>query len=378
MNRHFTKALLSSALISTNIFSATAQQQITAVLNTPRTDVYINETVPLTLSVRAQGLTLGQQFTLQNLPSDDQLKRISELSEMPVKRETQNNQIVETHEFKVDVRPVSPGIIRINTRLQFTVLTRQRSFWGTSTVQQQAAIDVAPLTLRAINPPEIGRPANFQNAIGKFSFNVKIEPSDVAVGDLITLIMTVKGNGYLDEMRSPPVAISQNFKAYDPQVVENASGIKSFEQIIIPVNTNANEVGMISFSFFDPDARTYKTISQGPFPLTFHQETSVVLKHFRPNSASTNEIQHINTAVKNVNERYSIDSASNASWLLHGTQARTTQKNSARFAPARSALIGFEIPEGAIVRIIETYTEWAKVEYNNNRGWFPASALSSK
>jgi hypothetical protein len=47
-------------------------------------------------------------------------------------------------------------------------------------------------------------------------------------------------------------------------------GTKTFEQIVTPQNTDVHELPAFSFSFFDPGAKTYRTLTQAPVQLTVH------------------------------------------------------------------------------------------------------------
>ena len=47
-------------------------------------------------------------------------------------------------------------------------------------------------------------------------------------------------------------------------------GVKTFEQIVTPQNTDVHELPAFSFSFFDPGAKTYRTLTQPPVQLAVH------------------------------------------------------------------------------------------------------------
>ena len=115
--------------------------------------------------------------------------------------------------------------------------------------------------------PEEGKPEGFSGAVGKFGFNVSVSPTEVKEGDPITLRMTVNGEGNLTAFEMPSLSSKDNFKLYDPQIIEK-DNIKKSEQVIIPNSAEVIQVPKIQFSYFDPDLKRYQTITRGPFPIT--------------------------------------------------------------------------------------------------------------
>ncbi|VAX37263.1 hypothetical protein MNBD_UNCLBAC01-389 [hydrothermal vent metagenome] len=124
-------------------------------------------------------------------------------------------------------------------------------------------LDVLPL-------PEEGKPEGFSGAVGKFDFQATVSPTEVKVGDPITLRMTLSGEGNLSAVNFPEFSDSQQFKKYDP-IIKEEDGKKILEQVIIPKVDDIQEIPAINFSYFDIDFGKYRTITQGPFPITVAQ-----------------------------------------------------------------------------------------------------------
>lgn len=124
----------------------------------------------------------------------------------------------------------------------------------------------AELLLYAMELPEKDKPNNFSGAVGDFQMQVKAAPLKLKAGDPITLNMEVSGSGNFDSVQSPLLSNEEKFKVYTAQSQEE-SGIKRFEQVIIPLKANINEIPEITFSFFNPQAQKYVTLKQPPIAI---------------------------------------------------------------------------------------------------------------
>jgi len=114
--------------------------------------------------------------------------------------------------------------------------------------------------------PEEGRPANFTGAIGQLKVSADAAPTDVEVGDPITLHFTITGEGNFSYIQCPSLTADPNWKAYTPSSkVEfdeesRTEGSKTFEQAIIPKKNGALPLPAASFSYFDPTTKQYVTV----------------------------------------------------------------------------------------------------------------------
>jgi len=114
--------------------------------------------------------------------------------------------------------------------------------------------------------PIEGRPQDFSGAVGKFSFNMSVQPQKVTVGDPVTVRMTVAGEGNLKTFDLKGLESGLDFKVYDPQVKED-NGVKVLEQVVIPQHEGPVRIPEVRFSFFDTGQQSYRTISWGPVDL---------------------------------------------------------------------------------------------------------------
>jgi hypothetical protein len=173
--------------------------------------------------------------------------------------------------------PVSIGPFAASAVIVVPSPDQRRDFFGRLVGEQrQVALASDTLNVESLPLPAEGVPPNFNGAVGDYSMNVTAGPTNVAVGDPITVRVQISGRGALDALTLPDQPAWRDFKAYPPtQNIKTTDqlgieGIKTFEQIVTPQNTDVHELPAFSFSFFDPGTKTYRTLTQPPVQLAVH------------------------------------------------------------------------------------------------------------
>ena len=140
--------------------------------------------------------------------------------------------------------------------------------------QRQLALATDTAAVQSLPLPTENAPANFSGAVGQYPMTVSVGPTNVATGDPITVRVQIAGRGALDALTLPEQGAWHDFKTYPPTAKVETSdpqglqGTKIFEQIIAPQSTDITELPPFSFSFFDPDAKRYQTLTQPAVKLT--------------------------------------------------------------------------------------------------------------
>jgi hypothetical protein len=139
--------------------------------------------------------------------------------------------------------------------------------------QRQISVATSSETVQSLTLPRDGAPADFNGAIGKFTMAMNAGPTNVAAGDPITVKIQISGRGSLDSLTLPEQPAWRDFKTYPPTTkVETTDqlglqGTKTFEQIVTPQTAEIKALPSVSFSFFDPEVKAYRTLTQPPIPL---------------------------------------------------------------------------------------------------------------
>ncbi|MBL9147445.1 MAG: BatD family protein [Phycisphaerae bacterium] len=181
-------------------------------------------------------------------------------------------------------RPGRPELGDIEIELNVPIKARiARDFFGRDTLDiesvkkvraraEMANIDVRPL-------PSEGQPAFFNGAVGSFTVSASAKPTDVAVGDPITVTYTITSTSSdddeaaLQELQAPPFATMPELASAfripsDPPAGTVNKRRKTFTQTFRPLSDSVREIPAIPFAFFDPKDGTYHVVESGPIAIS--------------------------------------------------------------------------------------------------------------
>jgi hypothetical protein len=135
-----------------------------------------------------------------------------------------------------------------------------------------------PLEINVKPLPEAGQPGGFSGAVGNFSVEASLDKSRLTTDDAATLAITVSGNGNIDMIGPPKPEFPATMDAYDPKVTDRFnknsnpfSGSRTFEYVFMPRAAGTYIIPPVSFSYFNPDLKRYKTIDTQPFRIRVTQ-----------------------------------------------------------------------------------------------------------
>jgi hypothetical protein len=258
----------------------TIEEQLFVILKVPKTEVYLNEPLPIKIMMFDAGpLAQNVQYPEMNTigftigdyqPPQQYQQVIKGLRHNIVEFD---NTIYPTREGELQLGPVKLLCnIVVHTSLGGSPLGGgifDDDFFNAFFDRQETQpmeLQSEPVTINVLPLPEADKPIDFSGAVGQFDFNVSVSPTRIKVGDPITLRLTVIGKGNLAAIELPKIPLEAGFKLYDPQIFEKDT-IKKSEQVIIPQSDDKKEVPALHFSYFDPEFKQYRTISKGPFPI---------------------------------------------------------------------------------------------------------------
>lgn len=257
---------------------AAPNPQLRLVLSAERSEVYLHERLPITLKLLVGNVQVadlqyptvpGDGFALDKLPEPEQ------------RQERTADGAFQVVEFRAPLTPLRSGALSVGpARMGLNVIERRRGgdrffdqFFADPFGQRRPRELLSePLALTVLPLPEAGRPADFSGAVGRFELDVRAAPLALQVGDPVTLTLTIRGVGTLESVTAPALAAGDAFRFYPPQAGKPTEGTgngdqKVFEQVVIPQRPGALALPEIRFSYFDPEARTYRTVTHPPIPL---------------------------------------------------------------------------------------------------------------
>ena len=145
---------------------------------------------------------------------------------------------------------------------------------GTLHIEQEVRknLSAAPVPVTVRDFPA-GAPASFNGAVGKFQLNGSLDKQTVTANASDTYLLKLSGSGNLPLIQAPKPELPASFESYGngkstESLSHNASGISGYKQFEFPFIPRAEgnySIPPVEFSYFDPDAAKYVTLTTPPF-----------------------------------------------------------------------------------------------------------------
>lgn len=133
-----------------------------------------------------------------------------------------------------------------------------------------------PLAVQVKPVPRENRPASFCGAVGRVDLRVSAKPTEVSVGDPITLTMRIGGAARLESVGAPLLAgneaLARDFRI-PPDLLGGVmrGNAKLFTQTIRARSDEVTEVPPIEICYFDPVRERFVSVRSRAIPLTVHE-----------------------------------------------------------------------------------------------------------
>jgi hypothetical protein len=115
---------------------------------------------------------------------------------------------------------------------------------------------------------------DFSGAVGNFQISATANPLQCKTNEAITLRYTISGSGNLSLIDKINLKIPEDFESFDPTINDQINktpnglnGKRTFEYILIPRVQGEFKIPKVSFTYYDLNTKTYKTISTNEFTL---------------------------------------------------------------------------------------------------------------
>jgi len=204
---------------------------------------------------------------------------------LPVNQQLQMERYNDRNYYTADLRktllfPQRSGQMTIpagNIEMVFSVPSGRSvsTFFGS----QEVMVDVKknlttnPLAIN-VKPLPTGRPASYANAVGTFTLNSSVSSEKIKANEALSLTLEISGTGNMKLIRNPEITFPDNFELYDPKV-DNAlnvttnglTGIRKISYMVIPRYEGNYTIPSLEFTYFDPGASSYKTLTTPAYQL---------------------------------------------------------------------------------------------------------------
>jgi hypothetical protein len=130
-------------------------------------------------------------------------------------------------------------------------------FFGTAAYEDvPVLVKSKPISVEVLSVPEVGKPANYNGAVGDFSYNVSVTRKELKANDAFNLKMTISGKGNIKLIDAPKLNLPESFETYDPKITESGNS-KVFDYLIIPRNEGEYKLENLDFSYFSLNSKKY-------------------------------------------------------------------------------------------------------------------------
>lgn len=111
-----------------------------------------------------------------------------------------------------------------------------------------------------------GAPDSFYGGVGKYSIKASVSKDSLRTHDAASILVTVSGRGNVSLLDAPSFPLPPDFEAYDVKSSSDTdrtgtSGSRTFEYPFIPRSSGNFVLPPLEYSYFDPDAHRYVTVS---------------------------------------------------------------------------------------------------------------------
>ena len=151
----------------------------------------------------------------------------------------------------------------------------QSDLFGRRSVTQSRKLRTSsqPVKFRVLSLPTQNRPPSFAGAVGKgFVLEVSADRSVVQAGDPIKLTLKLKGDAEVANASLPVMTgdlPDTDFRLPSGKVAgKYIDGEKQFEIVIRVLSDKVSEIPPISYSWFDPDLKSFQTTQSLPIALS--------------------------------------------------------------------------------------------------------------
>lgn len=255
---------------------AVADDNIHLVAEISKTNPYLNEAITVVYKLYVSANTgVSNWREIDNPKFNSFWSQNIDMKGMKVENGTYNGQDYRYVVLRKTVLyPQKTGKLEIEPlSLDLTVevpTNRRDIFGGRLMTQVHKSVSAGSKTINVKPLPENGKPENFTGAVGKFNFKVTTSKTQLNATESLQARVEVTGNGNLKLFQLPKLTLPNSLEVYEPEHSENVTtdlngmqGGISDNYTIVPQFKGKYPIQNVSFSYFDLNSETYKTISSG-------------------------------------------------------------------------------------------------------------------
>lgn len=250
-----------------------ADDAIHLVAEVSKTNPYINEPITVVYKLYfSYNIGISNWRELDKPKYNDFWSQNIDIKQLKVEDGTYNGEKIRVVTLRKTVLyPQKSGKLAIeplSMDIDLEIPTNRRNFFGqyqTTQINKRVSAGAKTINVKAL--PENGKPTDFTGAVGSFKFEATPSKTTLKHGESLDLKVAVSGTGNLKLFDLPKPVVPTALEMYDAVHKENVNsplsgmtGSISDSYTIIPQFKGEYPIKPMSFSYFDLNSRSYKTI----------------------------------------------------------------------------------------------------------------------
>ncbi|MCI0790588.1 MAG: protein BatD [Chloroflexi bacterium] len=173
----------------------------------------------------------------------------------------------------------------------------------------------APLPLEVRSLPEAA-PEGYQGTVGRFSISATVDSRESKIDDPIVMTVTLTGEGNIEAMPDPVWPNLPQWRSFENEPAVSTAfddgtlvGSRVYKRLMVPVASGDQIIPSISYTYFDPMAEKYVTISTAPIHISIEAV---------PEKVSLPNIYNIKAVPGSLRQATDHTTSRTAYWLVWG------------------------------------------------------------
>jgi hypothetical protein len=180
------------------------------------------------------------------------------------------------------------------------------SFFNNSFATVEKSLKSNSLVINVKPLPASDKPADYNGAVGNFTFRSELDKSKLKTNEPITMKYVISGQGNIQLIDKMNITFPPDFETYDPKITSDIktsssgiSGSQTFEYLMIPRKPGRFIIKPVSFSYFDLSKQKYIRINSPQYTIDVEKGIGDA-STMTYSGASKEDIQYIGSDIRHI------------------------------------------------------------------------------
>lgn len=239
-----------------------------------RRTVFIGEPVALEISLATRLRVTDGGWAAMPTFDGFWAEKVYDADRFDFQRRTVDGKAFDVSRLKaVALFPLSAGEITIKPMtFNVAVMQTSRDFFDMFGATQTVRVESRPVTIQVLPLPEEEKPVEFTGGVGRFTLTGTLDRTATTNSEPVNLTLRISGSGNVRMIGKPVIPTVPGLRILDPEIKEDVragpdgvQGSRTFRYPIIPQTDGKFVIAPIRIAYFDPRAKSYRTLTAGPY-----------------------------------------------------------------------------------------------------------------